>query len=87
MSKTVSFFSNQPPLDYSEINNYTLPIYLSNSTSKWLTFKRPFLAQFITTIYSFDVEVPALTSEEARREVINAHEQSVIILKAEGIIK
>ncbi|MBN2569891.1 MAG: tripartite tricarboxylate transporter substrate binding protein [Deltaproteobacteria bacterium] len=35
----------------------------------------------------FDVEVPALTSEEALQEVINAHEQSVTILKAEGIIK
>ncbi len=35
----------------------------------------------------FSVEVPALTPEEARQEVMNAYEQSVGILKAEGIIK
>lgn len=35
----------------------------------------------------FAVEVPALTPEEARQEVMNAYEQSVGILKAEGIIK
>jgi hypothetical protein len=42
ISKTVSFFSMRH-LAYAEINNHTIPFYLSNSTSK--------VAHFQTTIF------------------------------------
>jgi len=46
----VSFFSNEH-LSYTGIKNIIINLSPSISIHKWLNFKRPFLAHFITTIY------------------------------------